>query len=91
MLCFAGAHRICGVKGLICLGDNIRRLLKLMDTENKTVPCACLPMCEGVSFQIVEEKFQNLSVSNNEFYYLCFIHIMCQIKPLKPKVHLRNN
>jgi hypothetical protein len=69
----AGPYAMCDVKGLVCLGDNARRLLKLMDKENRTVPCDCLPMCESVSFQILEDKLQDLCVSSTEFYNGCRI------------------
>lgn len=61
-----GQKNKCDIKGYVCLGENRDRLLKLMDSDNKTIPCDCISMCESLKFQVVEEEMSPWFVSRIE-------------------------
>ncbi|XP_021931301.1 sodium channel protein Nach-like [Zootermopsis nevadensis] len=61
-----GRQKICNIKGLICLGENTGRLLKLIDANKRRMPCDCLPVCESLGFQMLEDKFDNWTKSGGQ-------------------------
>jgi hypothetical protein len=63
-----GQQKICDIKGLVCLSENLSNLLKLMDDKNRSIPCDCLSTCESLTFQILEDTPTKWFVLNTELW-----------------------